>query len=67
MLSWVLANLACDLAKAYESRFCPSTPCENGSADPQTVERVIDRLGFLAAVRATAAFALNPPTRLVLT
>jgi hypothetical protein len=28
---------------------------------------VINRLGFLAAVWATAAFALNPPPRLVLT
>lgn len=67
MLSWVLANLACDLVKAYESWFCPSTPCENGFADPQTVERVIDRLGLLVAVWATAAFALNQPARLVLT
>ena len=67
LLSWVLANLACDLMKAYESRFCPSTPCENGFADPQTVERVIDRLGLLVAVWATAALALNQPARLVLT
>jgi hypothetical protein len=67
MLAWVLANLACDLVKAYESRFCPSTPSENGFADPQTVERVIDRLGLLVAVWATAAFALNQPARLVLT
>ena len=67
MLSWVLANLACDLVKADESRFCPSTPSENGSPAPQTVERVIDRLGLLVAVWATAAFALNQPARLVLT
>src|SRR4051794_17575112 len=61
MLSWVLANLAYDLAKAYESR------SEDGSADPQAVERMINRLGLLAAVWATADFALNPPPRLVLT
>jgi len=67
LLSWVLANLACDLVKADESRFCPSTPSENGSPAPQTVERVIDRLGLLVAVWATAAFALNQPARLVLT
>jgi hypothetical protein len=61
MLSWVLGNLAYDLVKAYESR------SEDGSADPQTVERMINRLGFLAALWGTAAFALNPPARLVLT
>src|SRR3954454_15415213 len=67
LLAWVLANLACDLVKADESRFCPSTPSENRSPAPQTVERVIDRLGLLVAVSATAAFALNQPARLVLT
>jgi len=67
LLAWVLANLACNLVNASESRFCPSTPCENGSPAPQTVERVIDRLGVLAAVSATAAFVLNQPARLVLT
>jgi hypothetical protein len=67
LLAWVLANLACNLVNASESRFCPSTPCENGSPAPQTVERVIDRLGVLAAVSATAALALNQPARLVLT
>src|SRR3954453_10110496 len=61
------SNLACDLVKADESRFCPSTPSENGFPAPQTVERVIDRLGLLVAVWATAAFALNQPARLVLT
>src|SRR3954454_22470400 len=67
LLAWVLANLACDLVNASESRFCPSTSSENGSPAPQTVVRVIDRLGVLAAVSATAAFVLNQPTRLVLT
>jgi hypothetical protein len=67
LLAWVLASLACNLVNASESRFCPSTPCENGSPAPQTVERVIDRLGVLAAVSATAALALNQPARLVLT
>jgi len=67
MLSWVLANLTNDLPKAYESRFCHATPSENGFTDPQTVDRVIDRLGLLAAVWAAAAFALNQPARLVLT